>query len=359
MPTLSGVSDSMSFAWANELPMPPSFSIIVPVHNVAPWLRECLDSVLAQTFSDWEAICVDDGSTDDSGAILDEYAAKDTRIKVLHTENRGVSEARNLGIDTASGGYVTFLDGDDVYDPSWLDVFHRLAKETGAELVRLQVKFWDGGAHKAEPVADCPCRECFVGEEVVAWGYSVYPIEGWSWLNAIRRSCLNCAARVRFPVGMKFMEDIIFMLKVLPNVHLACQGEFAGYLYRQRMTSVCGGKRSSHEVVRLFDEAARLFAPVSAENRKSLSWMLGLSVLHWRKSRDGDEIDGAAIVRACVVNARRNSMFHISELPARWRLGFVAMVYLRSFVVLDLLLSLQRAWGVIRTMRRPPRLIEE
>jgi len=74
--------------------MSPFFSIIIPVYNVAPYLRECLDSVLAQTFTDWEAICVDDGSTDGSGAILDEYAAKEPRIKVIHPKNAGVGAAR-------------------------------------------------------------------------------------------------------------------------------------------------------------------------------------------------------------------------------------------------------------------------
>ena len=215
------------------------------------------------------------------------------------------------------------------------------------------MRFWDGGAHKVEPVADSPCRKCFVGGEAAAWGYSTYPIEGWSCLNAIKRSCLNGVERVRFPVGMGFKEDVIFMLKVLPHVHTACQGEFAGYLYRQRATSVCGGKRNSHEVVRLFDEALRLFAPMPAENRKSLSWMLGLSVLHWRKSRDKGEIDGAAIVRECVVNARSDSMFHISALPARWRLGFATMLFFHSFLVMDLLLFLRQVWGRARRSLTP------
>ena len=75
--------------------MTPFFSIIIPVYNVAPYLRECLDSVVAQTFTDWEAICVDDGSTDGSGAILDEYEAGDKRFRVIHQRNR--SEERRVG----------------------------------------------------------------------------------------------------------------------------------------------------------------------------------------------------------------------------------------------------------------------
>ena len=328
--------------------MTPFFSIVIPVYNVAPYLRECLDSVLAQTFSDWEAICVDDGSTDGSGAILDEYAARDSRFRVVHQPNAGVSAARNRALDAAVGEYVTFLDGDDAYESSWLESFWGPIKDTGADLVRLQVKFWDGGACKVAPAVDRPHRDCFVGTEVADWGCSTYSIEGWSGLNAIKRSCLNGAVRVRFPVGMRFMEDIVFMLKVLPNVHTACQSEVAGYLYRQRATSVCGGKRNVHEVVRFFDEAAQLFASMSTENRKCLSWMLGRSVLHWRKSRDTSEIGGDAVVRDCIVNARRDYMFHISELPARWRLGFVSMLFLRSFLVMDLLLLLQQVRGCSR-----------
>lgn len=101
--------------------MRPVFSIIIPVYNVAPYLRECLDSVLAQNFPDWEAICVDDGSIDESGAILDEYAAKDKRFRVIHKENGGVSSARNVGLDTARGAWVWFVDGDDMIHPNAME----------------------------------------------------------------------------------------------------------------------------------------------------------------------------------------------------------------------------------------------
>ena len=83
--------------------MSPFFSIIIPVYNVAPYLRECLDSVLAQTFTDWEAICVDDGSTDGSGAILDEYAVRDKVVFIIHQKNSSVGAARNKGSDFVTG----------------------------------------------------------------------------------------------------------------------------------------------------------------------------------------------------------------------------------------------------------------
>lgn len=91
-------------------------SIIVPVYRVEPYIRQCMDSLIGQTYKNIEIICVDDGSPDNSGAILDEYAAKDDRVRPLHQENRGVAQARNAGIEASRGDYIMFVDGDD-----WVD----------------------------------------------------------------------------------------------------------------------------------------------------------------------------------------------------------------------------------------------
>ena len=98
------------------------FSIVIPAYNVAPFLRECLDSVLAQNYGGWECICVNDGSSDESGAILEEYASRDARFIVIHQENAGVSAARNAGLDRAKGEWICFLDGDDIWSPKLLDL---------------------------------------------------------------------------------------------------------------------------------------------------------------------------------------------------------------------------------------------
>ena len=91
----------------------PKISIIVPIYKAEKYLHRCIDSILAQTFTDWELLLVDDGSPDRSGAICDEYASKDARIRVFHKENGGVSVARNLGLDNAKGDFITFIDADD------------------------------------------------------------------------------------------------------------------------------------------------------------------------------------------------------------------------------------------------------
>lgn len=98
------------------------FSIVIPVYNVEPYLHECLNSVLSQTFSDWEAVCVDDGSTDNSLVVLETYASKDSRFRVVTQPNGGLSSARNTGTKAAQGDYVFFLDSDDWLEPNALQV---------------------------------------------------------------------------------------------------------------------------------------------------------------------------------------------------------------------------------------------
>ena len=95
--------------------MNPLISIIVPVYNGAAYLSQCVESIRSQTLKDWELILVDDGSTDDTPAICDDYAAIDQRVRVVHINNSGPSAAKNIGISLATGSYITFVDGDDEY----------------------------------------------------------------------------------------------------------------------------------------------------------------------------------------------------------------------------------------------------
>lgn len=109
-------------------------SVIVPVYNVEPYVSRCLESIKNQSFTDLEIILVDDGSTDNSGKICDEYAAEDKRIKVFHTLNRGLSAARNYGIKYASGDYLSFIDSDDWIDNDFYEVMMNLLIDANADI---------------------------------------------------------------------------------------------------------------------------------------------------------------------------------------------------------------------------------
>ncbi len=109
----------------------PEISIIVPVYNVENYIRRCIDSLLAQTFTDIEILLIDDGSKDTSGAICDEYALIDGRIRVIHKTNGGVSSARNVGLDNAAGTYIMFCDPDDYVELTWCERMYAAIEQSG------------------------------------------------------------------------------------------------------------------------------------------------------------------------------------------------------------------------------------
>ncbi len=113
----------------------PAISIIIPVYNVEKYLRRCLDSVLNQTFTDWQAICVNDGSPDSSDKILAEYAARDSRFIIVNKPNGGLSDARNAGMKHATGEYIMYLDSDDFIHPQTMEIAHYMAMCDGSDIV--------------------------------------------------------------------------------------------------------------------------------------------------------------------------------------------------------------------------------
>jgi glycosyltransferase involved in cell wall biosynthesis len=117
-------------------------SVIVPVYNEEKYLAECMDSILAQSLADIEIICVDDGSTDDSRKILDEYAVKDTRIKVLHRSNTGYGATMNAGLDMAKGEYIGIVESDDCVEPEMYEVLYRQAKKENLDIVKSDAFYW-------------------------------------------------------------------------------------------------------------------------------------------------------------------------------------------------------------------------
>ena len=114
----------------------PAISIIIPVYNAERYLSQCIESVIAQTFKDWEAILVNDGSKDGSLAICQEYASKDDRIRVRDKPNGGVSSARNKGLEMAQGDWITFMDSDDWLDSDAFEVYYDAAQRTGADIIK-------------------------------------------------------------------------------------------------------------------------------------------------------------------------------------------------------------------------------
>lgn len=131
----------------------PMISVIVPVYKAEKYIESCVQSILAQTYGDFELILVEDGSPDRSGAICDALAEADTRIRVIHKENGGAATARNAGLDVAKGEYIAFIDGDDCVHPKYLEFLLRLQRETNADFAMCYYDFFteEGDWFKDEP----------------------------------------------------------------------------------------------------------------------------------------------------------------------------------------------------------------
>ena len=190
-------------------------SVILPAYNAAPYLSRCLDSLLAQTEGNFELIVVDDGSTDGTGALCDTWAARDARIRVIHTENRGVSAARNRGLDAASGQYVLFCDADDAVAPDWIGRLCNAGTAEPADMVLCGVKLvypsltparevptdWGGIAGGVMPLS-------------AVWQLQERGLMLTPCNKSFRRSVLE-ENRLRFDESLAYCEDEQFILRYL------------------------------------------------------------------------------------------------------------------------------------------------
>ena len=177
-------------------------SVIMPVYNTEDYLSQAVNSVVEQTYGDWELIAVDDGSTDGSGRILDDWAAKEKRIRVFHTENAGMSAARNIGLEKMRGDIVQFIDSDDWLDPTALQEVAAALSKQGVDMVIYDV--WCEGDDEGKRFCfQSPVPEGIYEPQDILRFIAEPAIPSWVW-NKPCRSCLYKG--VRFPEGDKW-ED--------------------------------------------------------------------------------------------------------------------------------------------------------
>lgn len=226
----------------NQEMQDPLISVIIPVYNVAPYLREAVDSAVNQTYRNLEIIMVDDGSTDGSGDICDEYASRDPRITVIHQKNCGVSSARNAGLDRATGEYIAFLDSDDAYDLSFIRTMIDVAFRENSDIVEcLHCKFYTkkkmslsvepNAIHSSYPTIK-PGRYSR-NEALVALVDRSLGIVVWNKLYKMKL-WKNC----RFSVKCIVMEDMVANLNVFDQCNSVYLTDHLLYYYRKRPGSI-------------------------------------------------------------------------------------------------------------------------
>lgn len=209
-------------------------SIIVPVYNVEDYLSRCLDSLLAQRFSAWEAIVVNDGSTDKSGEILDAYAARDGRIRAVHKSNGGVSSARNRGLALAQGKYVGFVDGDDFIAPDMYEKLLAQAESGGFDMVQCDyLYYFENGT--AAPEHAARTEACWHGRREIALAALNGEIDNSVWAKLFRRKLIG---ETRFDERLAVAEDALFCFECGNCASSAKRIPDMDYCYFQRCNSV-------------------------------------------------------------------------------------------------------------------------
>ena len=229
---------------SNSATPSPKVSIIVPVYNVERYLRQCLDSVRAQTLSDFEAILVDDGSTDGSGLIAQEYAARDSRFRVISQENAGLSAARNAGLDSAAGEYVAFLDSDDWIEPDMMAKTVAAADRTGAQIVIFDYWLYHDTTGKLGTYRD---QEIYARLDGTAFTLEERPEMAQFigvWDRIFRRDFIE-EHGFRYPVG-RIYEDVTFCVETeVAAKRIALLADHLYYYRRDVATSITGGEATS------------------------------------------------------------------------------------------------------------------
>lgn len=196
-------------------------SIIVPVYKAEKYLRRCLDSIIEQTFTDWECILVDDGSPDGAGVICEEYAEQDGRFKVFRQENAGVSAARNKGLDEAKGEWITFVDSDDWVGKDYLENLYSAAIKYDAELVIGGLKIVEDGKTTQE-------LKPKNGKLLMPKDFDITGAG-----NKLFKSMICKMYNCQFPIGIKSREDMYFNFQVIIHTDKVYGISSTSYYYYQ------------------------------------------------------------------------------------------------------------------------------
>lgn len=233
-------------------------SIIVPVYQVEKYLEECVNSIINQTYKIIEIILIDDGSTDASGSICDDYAKRNDKIIVVHQQNKGLSGARNVGLDLAKGKYICFVDSDDYIHEDFINILYKMIKEKNAEIAICDYtrdNFWNDSNIKND------------GEYVLTshkmlseWHGRRTRIETVVWNKLYHRDIFggrsNC--KIRFPEG-KIHEDVYTSHLMIANANRIAITNKKLYCYRKNSSSITNSKKSvKRKQMRLDAQYSRL-----------------------------------------------------------------------------------------------------
>ena len=263
--------------------MEAKISVIIPIYNVEEYLARCLDSVTGQTFRDIEIICVNDGSTDESAAIAEQYAKKDRRISLINQENKGLSAARNAGMRVARGKYISFVDSDDYLVPGMMNSLLQRAVNQNLDILFFNYQNVDmqGQPISTDRVVEFPSTSPMSGYDFLC----THPMIPYAWRFLLSREYLDKNGH-RFDTSILICEDGPFMAHILPNAGNVAYEDAVAYCYvnrgdsfmhnpdpehlRRRLLSQVDAAASINEAITHFESTTGLTSPKSVAGMRNV-----------------------------------------------------------------------------------------
>lgn len=323
------------------------FSLVVPIYNIEKYIKECLDSILSQTYLDFEVILVDDGSTDNCPLLCDEYALKDKRIKVIHKNNGGRVKSRQIGVEAASGDYIVCIDGDDWVSPDYLSQFANIIDKYNPDVVL------------CNSIYAYPDKN-IVSQSILRKGYyckedlnkEIYPrliypnLKGESfpaqlWAKAFRKSLYIKYQLVNVKVEMG--EDRACVIPTLYASMSMYVANFSGYYYRQIPTSITKTKKplkvdgpklifehlSKHVSLNKFDLANQLYQGTCHSLFNVCKSQFYNTAGYWRTRKIIGDVLNDPVYNECISNAKfKGSVTRkLMHYALKCRLYFLMFVY--------------------------------
>lgn len=286
-------------------------SIICPVYKAENYLHQCVDSILAQTFTDWELILVDDGSPDSSGEICDKYANQDRRIRTIHKQNEGVSVARQTGLEAAHGEYVIHVDSDDWVEPNMLEELYKKAKQDDADIVICDY-FNNIGTKQTI------CRQCPSSLEPKQVLIELFQQLHGSCCNKLARRVCYKQYGIEFPRGINYCEDLFTWVQFLSHkeVKVAYLNK-AFYHYFDNPESITRSyQRSQYETRCEF--VKRLEKVLPTELRSTILKKVTFNI--FVEANIYDVLTQSEIKEGLIIFKH-----DIANLGKRWRIGFILL----------------------------------
>ena len=264
----------------------PKISIIMPVYNKQNYIRRSLDSVLNQDFSDFELIAVDDGSTDDSLQILKEYQAEDQRIKIIHTDNHGVSHARNTGLDRAEGEYLTFVDADDELRQGYLKSLYGAIKQSGADMVIQGITKVFSNGHSQDVCADKYKGFCELADLLTDFA-SIQKDTGVFGFCAAKLFPAYLTEGIHFDETLGLAEDFDYYLNIYRKIKTVYLDDNSYYLYYQDLMGSSADVRdedidysSQFKINLRYRELLNTKNCYAGENKKIVDQIISFNMFH-------------------------------------------------------------------------------